>query len=199
MGRTRAGFDRRASRHAPGAVREGVRTPCPYDANVLVEQGQDVADYYDSVARATSEYKLASNWVQQDVLRTIKEKKLKIADFPVGPSALADLINRVKRSELNTNQGREVLGKMIETGDPADAIIEAGGYKMVSDRGDIAAAVEAALAANPKAIEDLKGGKKKPDAVKGFLRGQVMKQTGGKADPAVVGEMLDAKLAELIS
>ncbi|MFN2624372.1 MAG: Asp-tRNA(Asn)/Glu-tRNA(Gln) amidotransferase GatCAB subunit B, partial [Chthoniobacterales bacterium] len=57
--------------------------------------------------------------------------------------------------------------------------------------------VEAALAANPKAVDDLKGGKKKPEAVKGFLRGQVMKQTGGKADPALVGELLDAKLAEL--
>ena len=68
---------------------------------------------------------------------------------------------------------------------------------MVSDRDAIAQAVESAVAANPKAIEDLKGGKKKPDAVKGFLRGQVMKQTGGKADPALVGEILDTKLAEL--
>jgi aspartyl-tRNA(Asn)/glutamyl-tRNA(Gln) amidotransferase subunit B len=168
-----------------------------YDANVLVEQGQDVADYYDAVARSTGEYKVASNWVQQDVLRTIKEKKLSVAEFPVGPEKLADLINRVKGGELNTNQGREVLGKMIETGGSADAIIEAGGYKMVSDRGAIAAAVEAALAANPKAVEDLKGGKKKPEAVKGFLRGQVMKQSGGKADPALVGQLLDAKLAEL--
>jgi aspartyl-tRNA(Asn)/glutamyl-tRNA(Gln) amidotransferase subunit B len=171
----------------------------PYDANVLVEQGQDVADYYDAVAKATSESKLASNWVQQDVLRTIKDRKLTVASFPVGPDALADLIHRVKRGELNTNQGREVLGKMIDTGEPAEAVIAAGGYKMVSDRDAIAAAVEAALAANPKAVEDLKGGKKKPEAVKGFLRGQVMKQTGGKANPALVGELLDARLAELSS
>ena len=88
---------------------------------------------------------------------------------------------------------------MIETGDNVDAIIQAGGYGMVSDRDAIVAAVEAALASNPKAIEDLKGGKKKPDAVKGFLRGQVMKQTGGKADPALVSELLDVKLAELAS
>ena len=168
-----------------------------YDANVLVEQGQDVADYYDSVAKATGSFKLASNWVQQDILRIVKERKIPIGQFPVGPEALADLINRVGRSELNTNQGREVLAKMIETGEPADAIIEAGGYKMVSDQGTIVAAIDAALAANPKALEDLKGGKKKPEAVKGFLRGQVMKQTGGKADPALVGELLDAKLAEL--
>ena len=157
-----------------------------------------MADYYDAVARATGESKLASNWIQQDVLRTIKEKKLALAEFPVRPDALADLINRVKRGELNTNQGREVLGRMIETGEPAEVIIEAGGYGMVSDRDQIAAAVEAAMAANPKAIDDLKGGKKKPDAVKGFLRGQVMKQTGGKADPALVGELLDARLAELL-
>jgi aspartyl-tRNA(Asn)/glutamyl-tRNA(Gln) amidotransferase subunit B len=170
-----------------------------YDANVLVEQGQDVADYYDAVARATGAYKLASNWVQQDILRIVKDRKIPIGECPVGPEALADLINRVGRSELNTNQGREVLARMIETGDPVEAIIEAGGYKMVSDRDAIASAVDAALTANPKALEDLKGGKKKPEAVKGFLRGQVMKQTGGKADPAMVGEILDAKLAELTS
>src|SRR5262249_33104559 len=162
-----------------------------------VEQGQDVANYYDAVAKATGEYKLASNWVQQDVLRTVKDRKIAVAEFPVGPEALADLINRVRRKELNTNQGREVLAKMIETGRPADAIVAEEGYGMVSDRDAISAAVEAALAANPKAVEDLKGGKKKPDAVKGFLRGQVMKQTGGKADPALVGELLDAKLAEI--
>ena len=170
----------------------------PYDANVLVEQGQDVADYYDAVAKATGESKLASNWVQQDVLRAIKDKKLSVAEFPVGPEALADLINRVKRRELNTNQGREILAKMIETGEPAEAIIGQGGYGMVSDRDAIVAAIEAALGTNPKAVEDLKGGKKKPDAVKGFLRGQVMKQTGGKADPALVGELLEAKLAEIL-
>ena len=81
-----------------------------YDANVLVEQGQDVADYYDAVARGTGEYKLASNWIQQDVLRTIKEKKLSVAAFPVPPDQLSDLINRVERGELNTNQGREIWG-----------------------------------------------------------------------------------------
>jgi aspartyl-tRNA(Asn)/glutamyl-tRNA(Gln) amidotransferase subunit B len=169
----------------------------PYDANVLVEQGQDVADYFDAVAQATSEYKLASNWIQQDVLRTIKDKKMTVAEFPVQPAQLAELINRVKRSELNTNQGREVLGRMIDTGAALETIISEGGYQMVSDRDTIAQAVAAAIAANPQAIDELKKGKKKPEAVKGFLRGQVMKQTGGKANPALVGELLEAQLAEL--
>ncbi|CAN5853934.1 Asp-tRNA(Asn)/Glu-tRNA(Gln) amidotransferase subunit GatB [soil metagenome] len=168
-----------------------------YDANVLVEQGQDVADYFDAVARSTSEYKLASNWVQQDVLRTIKEKKIPLAEFPVGPEALADLVNRVKNREVNTNQGREVLTRMIETGQPAAEIIQAGGYGMVADTSALADAIDEAIASNPKAIDDLKGGKKKPEAVKGFLRGQVMKATGGKADPKLVGELLESKLAAL--
>jgi aspartyl-tRNA(Asn)/glutamyl-tRNA(Gln) amidotransferase subunit B len=166
-----------------------------YDANVLVEQGQEVADYYDAVARATGEFKLASNWVQQDILRAAKERKLPLSEFPVGPRALGDLICRVQRRELNTNQGREILAKMIETGQPAESIIAEGGYGLVADRDAIAAAVEAALAANPKAVEDLRSGKKKPEAVKGFLRGQVMKQTGGKADPALVGQLLDERLS----
>ncbi len=169
----------------------------PYDANVLVEQGQDVADYFDAVAAATGEYKLASNWIQQDVLRIVKEKKLAITDFPVGPAPLAELINRVKRGELNTNQGREVLAKMIESGESQESIIAAGGYQMVSDRDAIAAVVAQAVAANPQAIEELAKGKKKPEAVKGFLRGQVMKLTGGKANPALVGELLEAELARL--
>ena len=168
-----------------------------YDANVLVEQGQDVADYFDAVAQSTGEYKLASNWIQQDVLRTIKDRKLALVDFPVRPGELAELINRVKRGELNTNLGREVLGRMIETGEGTEAVIAKTGYQMVSDRDIIAVAVDAAIAANPQAIDELKKGKKKPEAVKGFLRGQVMKQTNGKANPALVGELLEAKIADL--
>lgn len=171
----------------------------PYDANVLVEQGQDVADYFDAVARATGEAKLASNWIQQDVLRTLKEKKLALAEFPVTADALADLIARVKRKEINTNQGREVLAAMIEGGGAAEAIIAERGFGMVSDRDVIAAAVKAAIASNPQALTELRGGKKKPEAVKGWLRGQVMKATGGKADPALVSELLEACLAEALS
>ena len=87
--------------------------------------------------------------------RTIKEKKLALAGSRFARGELAELITG-QRGELNTNQGREVLGRMIETGDPAEMIIAKGGYQMVSDRDVIAAAVVAAIAANPQAIEDLK-------------------------------------------
>ena len=83
-------------------------------------------------------------------------------------------------------------------GEAAEAIIAREGYQMLSDRDAIATAVAAAIAANPQAIDELKKGKKKPEAVKGFLRGQVMKQTCGKANPALVGELLEQKLAEML-
>jgi aspartyl-tRNA(Asn)/glutamyl-tRNA(Gln) amidotransferase subunit B len=165
-----------------------------YDANVLVEQGQDVADYYEELANAKGLHKLASNWVQQDVLRLVKETKSTIGSFPVKPAALAELLVAVDRRVVNTNQGREILAKMVETGEPAAQIIASGGYGMVGDRDVIAHAVAAALDGNPNAVQDLRVGKKKPDAVKGWLRGQVMKATGGKANPALVNRLLKERL-----
>ncbi|ADV63491.1 aspartyl/glutamyl-tRNA(Asn/Gln) amidotransferase subunit B [Isosphaera pallida ATCC 43644] len=171
-----------------------------YDANVLVEQGQAVGDYFDTVAKLTGDPKLAGNWVQQDVLRVVKEQGRDLSDFPVAPEVLADLINRIKAGQLNTNQGREVFAQLVEGGHgDLDAVIQAGGYVMVSDRDAIVEAAKAALESNAKALADLKNGKKKPDAVKGFLRGQIMKQTGGKANPALVGEVLDELLARIES
>jgi aspartyl-tRNA(Asn)/glutamyl-tRNA(Gln) amidotransferase subunit B len=168
-----------------------------YDANVLVEQGREVGDYFEAVARASGDPKLSANWIQQDVLRVVNEQKIDLADFPVKAATLGDLIGRVAKRSLSTHQGREVLAKLIEAGGSGDldAIIRDGGYGLVTDRDALAKTIEEILAANPKALEDLNNGKKKPDAVKGWLRGQVMKATGGKADPALVGELLDARLS----
>ena len=85
-----------------------------------------------------------------------------------------ELIDRVKQGKLNTNQGREVLNRMIETGELTEVIVAKGGFQMISDFQAIAVAVDAAtdaIDANPRAIEELRKGKKKPAAVKGFLRG----------------------------
>ncbi|GIW88712.1 MAG: aspartyl/glutamyl-tRNA(Asn/Gln) amidotransferase subunit B [Isosphaeraceae bacterium] len=175
-----------------------------YDAGVLVEQGKEVADYYEAVGEALlardgsapgEVRKLAANWVTQDVLRIAKERKLEIGQFPVAAEVLAELLHRVRTRQVNTNQGREILSKLVEGEGTLEAIIAAGGYGMVTDRGALAKTIEEILAANPKALEDLKNGKKKPEAVKGWLRGQVMKATGGKADAVLVGELLEARLA----
>jgi aspartyl-tRNA(Asn)/glutamyl-tRNA(Gln) amidotransferase subunit B len=183
--------------HARRRRFESVHGLSAYDANVLVEQGQSVGDYFEAVVKLMCEPKLASNWIQQDVLRVVKERKIRIDEYPVSAEAFADLLVRVHRRELSTQQGREVLEKMLASGQAAAEIIQAGGYGMVTDRDALARTIESILAANPKAVEDLRNGKKKPDAVKGWLRGQVMKATGGKADPSLVVELMEAQLAEL--
>jgi aspartyl-tRNA(Asn)/glutamyl-tRNA(Gln) amidotransferase subunit B len=170
-----------------------------YDADVLVEQGQAVADYFEDIARATGDGKLASNWIQQDILRIMKERKLALDQLPISAKTLSDLLKRVQSRTLSTHQGREVLSKMVETGQTADDVIAAGGYGLVSDRDTLAATIDEILNANPGALEDLKKGKKKPDAVRGWLRGQVMKATGGKADPALVGALLEEKLQAMMT
>ena len=125
LDRSHPRVDRRAARGPPAAVRDRVR-PLALRRQRPGRAGAGRRRLLRRRRPATGEFKLASNWIQQDVLRTIKEKKLTVAEFPVRPDELADLINRVKRGELNTNQGREVLGRMIETGEPAEAIIAAG-------------------------------------------------------------------------
>ncbi len=184
----------------PGPRRKRFETEfglTPYDANVLVEQGQDVADYFETLAKTAGDAKLASNWIQQDVMRILSERKLKLAEFPIKIEVLGDLLRRVHIKALSTHQGREVLAKLLESDESLEQIIEAGGYGVISDRNALSKVIEEMIAANPKAMEDLKGGKKKPDAVKGFLRGQVMKATGGKADPSLVGDLLDERLANV--
>ncbi len=170
-----------------------------YDANVLVEQGQDVADYFDAVAKATGESKLASNWIQQDVLQNHQgeEADSRRVRCHTRRAGRPDQPGETEAAQ-HEPRARGADG-LVETGDSVDKVIAAGGYGMVSDRDAIAAAVEAALAVQPQGRRGSQRGKKKPDAVKGFLRGQVMKQTGGKADPALIGELLDIKLAELAS
>ncbi len=145
----------------------------PYDANVLVEQGQEVADYYDAVARASGNAKLASNWVQcRTSSAWSRSGSSRSTPSRSGPSARRpDRPASAARSSM-TNQGmRGPRRRLIDGEGTIDAIIEAGGYKMVSDRDAIAAAVEAALAANPGGDRRSRAAaRRSSEAVKGFLR-----------------------------
>ncbi len=203
----RRGLDRsrsaRRSASCPRPRRQRFETEyglSPYDANVLVEQGQDVADYYDAVARATGEYKLASNWIQQDVLRTIKEKKLTVAEFPGPPRRprRPDQPGQARRAEHQPGArgpGPDDRDRRPGRGDHRAGRLPDG----LRPRRDRRGRRRPRSPPIPRPSRSSRKGKKKPEAVKGFLRGQVMKQTGGKANPALVGELLEAKLAELLA
>jgi aspartyl-tRNA(Asn)/glutamyl-tRNA(Gln) amidotransferase subunit B len=132
--------------------------------------------------------------LQQDVLRTLNERKITIDQFPASAAALGSLIAKVVGGQINTHSAREVFAEMLATGQAADAIIAAKGLTQISDTDEIRKVVVAVLDANPQAIEDFKKGKK-AEQVAGFLRGQVMKQTRGKANSSLVQQLVAEELA----
>jgi aspartyl-tRNA(Asn)/glutamyl-tRNA(Gln) amidotransferase subunit B len=144
----------------------------PYDSDVLVNQGRALVDYYVAVAQACGDGKLASNWVQQDVLRTLNEQQIGIAGFPVPPAELAELIRRVCGGAFDTSRGREILAAMAASGRSLDETIQALGIEAV-DQAALDALCHELLKANPRIVADLKEGKLK---AAGALVGQAKKK-----------------------
>jgi aspartyl-tRNA(Asn)/glutamyl-tRNA(Gln) amidotransferase subunit B len=143
----------------------------PYDSNVIVSQGEPMCDYCQEVAEAigddlapvaTEDAKLMSNWVQQDVLRTLNERQITIHEFGslVSARALGKLIARVKAGELDTSRGREVLAEMLATGRSAEEVMQSLGIEKVDDSA-IDALCQELIAANPKIVANVKDGKVK--------------------------------------
>jgi aspartyl-tRNA(Asn)/glutamyl-tRNA(Gln) amidotransferase subunit B len=161
-----------------------------YDAGVLTAE-RAVADFYEKLATSVKDPKVASNWMMQDVMRVLNERKIGIAELPMTAEGLAELLGLVKQGAINRNTGAEVFNKMLATGKSAGEIVRSENLAQTSDSGAIEAFVDSCLAANSKTVEDYRGGKK---AAFGRLMGEAMKASGGKANPALVKEILLKKL-----
>jgi aspartyl-tRNA(Asn)/glutamyl-tRNA(Gln) amidotransferase subunit B len=144
----------------------------PYDSDVLVNQGPALVDYYVEVARLCGDGKLASNWVQQDVLRTLKEREIDVAAYAIAPASLADLLTKVKAGELDTSRGREVLAAMLTGGKSAGEVMAELGIQSVDD-GALVSMCQELVDANPKIVADVKAGKQQAAAA---LIGQAKKK-----------------------
>ena len=144
----------------------------PYQSDVLVNQGRELVDYYVELAELVGDGKLASNWVQQDVLRTLNDQHVGIARFPVRPAGLAELIDVVRGGRLDTSRGREVLADMIASGRPVAESMAALGIGAVEDA-VLLDLCRHLLAENPKIVAEVKQGKLKGV---GQLIGQAKKQ-----------------------
>ena len=144
----------------------------PYDSDVLVNQGRALVDYYVAVAEAAGDGKAASNWIQQDVLRWLNERQLSIAEFPVPPGRLGELIAAVKAGRLESSRARDVLGAMVAEGLSVQEAVASLGIEEVGT-GELAALCRGLLEAHPRIVADLKAGKLK--AV-GALIGQAKKR-----------------------
>jgi aspartyl-tRNA(Asn)/glutamyl-tRNA(Gln) amidotransferase subunit B len=162
----------------------------PYDAGVLVGE-RDTADYYESVARGRDQ-KLTANWVITELFGALNRMGRDIADSPVSAAAFGELVGLIQDGTISGRIAKEVFEAMLESGKGAAAIVEEKGLKQVSDTGALEAAIDQVMAAQPDKVAEYRSGK---DKLFGFFVGQVMKSTGGKANPAVVNELLKKKLA----
>ena len=135
----------------------------PYDADVLVNQGRDLVAYFEELATAVGEGKVASNWMQQDVLRTLNERGGTIGEFPVRPAAVADIIGRVAKGDFDTSRGREIFAEVLASGRSVDEVVASMGIAAVDDDALLTLCREL-LDANPRVVADVKGGKEQAAA-----------------------------------
>jgi aspartyl-tRNA(Asn)/glutamyl-tRNA(Gln) amidotransferase subunit B len=155
-----------------------------YDADVLVNQGRDLVAYFEDLAARVGEGKVASNWMQQDVLRTLNERGGTIGDFPVRPEHVADIIGRVVKGDFDTSRGREIFAEVLASGRPVADVVSSMGIAAVSDD-DLVALCQELIAANPKIVADVRGGKEQAAA---GLIGQAKKKNPN-ANPGKVRQM----------
>jgi aspartyl-tRNA(Asn)/glutamyl-tRNA(Gln) amidotransferase subunit B len=161
-----------------------------YDANLLT-QSRTLADYFEETARLTGSPKAASNWVMGEILRMIKEQNVSIDQVPLRPPALAGLIDLVERAIISSTVAKEVFAKMYESGRSAQDIVETEGLAQIGDTDALGALVTDIVAANPDAVAQFRKGR---NNAFGFLVGQVMKASKGKANPKVVNQLLTEAL-----
>ena len=161
-----------------------------YDAAVLAND-LDLAAYFETAAKSAKKPKNVANWILNDLQSAMSTASLSIRECPVPPQALDELVNLIDVGTINSRQGKEVFAEMFSTGKNAAAIVEEKGLKQVSDTGAIEALADEVLAANPGPVADYKSGK---TSALNFLKGQLMKLSKGKANPAMAGEILEKKL-----
>jgi len=155
-----------------------------YDADVLVNQGRDLVGYFEELAALVGEGKVASNWMQQDVLRTLNDRGGTIAEFPLRPAAVADIIGRVRNGDFDTSRGREIFAAALESGRSVADVVASLGIAAVSDD-ELVALCRELIAANPKIVADVQGGKEQAAA---GLIGQARKKNPN-VNPGKVRQM----------
>lgn len=161
-----------------------------YDAEVLTAS-RDVSIFFEETLKNIDDTKLVSNWIMGDVLRRLNEENSSISHLKFTAKDLADLLKIVKGGKINNNTGKKVLRDMFETGKKPEEIVKEKGLIQISDEGELENMVEEVLNKNQQSIEDYKNGK---DRAVGFLVGQIMKATRGKANPQMVNKILLEKL-----
>ncbi|MCF7854532.1 MAG: Asp-tRNA(Asn)/Glu-tRNA(Gln) amidotransferase subunit GatB [Candidatus Pacebacteria bacterium] len=162
----------------------------PYDADVLT-QDKLLADYFERAVAKGATPKTVANWMQTELLRELSDSAQGIAESPVAPEALAELVALIEDKTISGKIAKDVFHIMFATGKAPSVIVEEKGLKQVSDDAEIGVFVDRALAENPAVVEDYRTGNKKSLQ---FLMGQVMKFSRGKANPQSANRLLKERL-----
>ena len=160
-----------------------------YDAAVLTEE-RETAEFYEKAAEGQDK-KLVANWMSVELFGALNKAGKSLDESPVSPSQLGGLVALISDGTISGRIAKDVFADMFETSKDADVIIEEKGLKQVSDTGAIEALIDQVLAENQDKVEEYRGGR---DKLFGFFVGQTMKLSKGQANPAMVNEMLKAKL-----
>ena len=161
-----------------------------YDANVIT-LSRATADYYEQVVAAGADAKKAANWLMVELQALLSSAKQEITDCRVAPKDLAALIGLIESGAINGKMAKDIIAEMFETGKAPQDIVKEKGLSQITDTGEIEAIIGRVLAENPSQVEQFRSGK---NQVFGFLVGQVMRATQGKANPALLNELLRREL-----
>ncbi|MFQ6111492.1 MAG: Asp-tRNA(Asn)/Glu-tRNA(Gln) amidotransferase GatCAB subunit B, partial [Nitrospinota bacterium] len=162
-----------------------------YDARILTST-RALADYFEECTGLYPQPKTVSNWVMGELLRVLKERKLELEECRVTARHLASLLKMVESGEITGTIAKAVFEEMAATGEMPEEVVEKKGLRPITDAAELSAIVEKVLAENPDPVKKYRAGKEK---LLGFLVGQVMKATGGKANPGELQRMLREKLS----
>lgn len=158
-----------------------------FDDSAQLTDTRAVADYYEAVARDSGNPKSAANWILNELLRETRKAGDEISSIPVSAGSLAGLIKLIDSAAISGKMAKEALVEMYKTGRSAEQVISEMGGGQMSDSGEISALIDRVVAANPKQLEQYRAGKA---ALFGFFVGQVIKASGGRANPQVVNSIL---------
>lgn len=157
-----------------------------YNAELIVSD-KKFAAYFDEAAKSTEDAKSVANWMLGDVSAYLNANSVTIGEFPVSPTHLGEMVNLINKGVLSSKLAKKVFAEMLKTDKAPAALVKELGLEQVSDAGAIQAMVDEVLAANPQSVADIKAGK---DKAIGFLVGQIMKKSRGKANPGMVNQMI---------
>jgi aspartyl-tRNA(Asn)/glutamyl-tRNA(Gln) amidotransferase subunit B len=161
-----------------------------YDARVISDD-RSVAEYFETAISEGANAKLVANWITQDIAAYLNNNKLAIAEIALTPTFLAELVTMIEKGTISGKIAKDILPELLTEGGSAKELVEKKGLIQVSDPKEIERIIDEVIAAHPQELEKFRSGKTN---LKGFFVGQVLKKSGGKADPKLTNQMLDQKL-----